>query len=214
MDFLPGLITVITLHAIAVMMPGPDFALILKIALQNGKKNALWASLGICLGLSVHITYSILGVAWISEKDNIIYYLVLALAGSYLIYLGGSGLYQQYKSKKDTTTIINKNSYNHTSCSVFTSFRQGWLTNALNPKAGLFFIALFSLVVNESTPLWVKSVYVLETMIVTLLWFAALSCLLTSARAQKACAKMQHQLLGISNTVLLIAGLLLLIQII
>ena len=212
MDFLPGFITVISLHAIAVMMPGPDFALILRIALQHGKKNAIWASLGVSLGLTVHIGYSIIGISWLSEADNFFYVTVVVIAAAYLIYLGGNGCYKQLQSSRPSSTIVVQHS-DYVRCRSFTSFSQGWLTNALNPKVSLFFIALFSIVIDGHTPALAKAIYVLEMMLVTFLWFAIISLLLTSAKAQRTVGQVQQQLLWVTNLVLLMVGLILLYSI-
>jgi threonine/homoserine/homoserine lactone efflux protein len=51
----------------------------------------------------------------------------------------------------------------------------GFLTNALNPKAALFFLALFSVVVSPLTPLGVRALYCVWMALATFMWFACVS---------------------------------------
>ncbi|RXI37507.1 lysine transporter LysE, partial [Malaciobacter mytili] len=49
-------------HILALMSPGPDFAIILKQSITYGRKKSIWTSFGISIGILVHVTYTILGV--------------------------------------------------------------------------------------------------------------------------------------------------------
>ena len=61
----------------------------------------------------------------------------------------------------------------------------GFLTNALNPKATLFFLALFTQVISPGTPLFVKALYGAEMSVATFLWFALVATLLTHKRVNR-----------------------------
>ena len=63
MELLQGLLLVTTIHLLAAASPGPDFVLVTQQTLSHGKRIGLLVSLGITLGLSVHIIYSAFGLA-------------------------------------------------------------------------------------------------------------------------------------------------------
>ena len=62
MDFVQGLLLITSIHILAAASPGPDFVLVSQQTLANGKKAGLMCSIGISLGLSIHIVYSAFGI--------------------------------------------------------------------------------------------------------------------------------------------------------
>ncbi len=168
-DFL----TISLIHLFAVVSPGPDFIIIVKQCNSSGRKFALFTSFGISLGILFHISYCILGISII--QDNIFFMnLVKVLGGLYLFYIGCSSFLKVNKinsskidEKVDQTNYLN-------------SFLLGFITNVFNPKATLFFISLFSLFINASTPLFVKIFYGFWMSLVTGIWFCLVSLFFTS----------------------------------
>jgi len=63
--------------------------------------------------------------------------------------------------------------------SVWLAFRRGFLTNALNPKATLFFMSLFTLVISVTTPTSVQIAYGVYMALATWVWFSMLSLVLS-----------------------------------
>ena len=63
------------------------------------------------------------------------------------------------------------------------SISSGFLTNALNPKAFIFFITVFTLVINEDTGIVIKSLLGIYMSMATFIWFTFISILLTNQKA-------------------------------
>ena len=82
----------------------------------------------------------------------------------------------------------------HNSQSAWVSFRIGLLTNLLNPKATVFFISLFSLVISPFTPVKVQVLYGLVMVILTTIWFALVATLLTKATMKMIYRRFGHWL--------------------
>ena len=61
-SYIPEFLTIATMHALAVISPGPDFAMVLRQSLRHGRATAIWTSVGIGCGLLIHITYNLLGL--------------------------------------------------------------------------------------------------------------------------------------------------------
>ena len=55
-------LTVVITHLLAVISPGPDFALISRQSIKYGRKTSIFTSLGIGFGILFHVTYCILGI--------------------------------------------------------------------------------------------------------------------------------------------------------
>jgi threonine/homoserine/homoserine lactone efflux protein len=80
---------------------------------------------------------------------------------------------------------MNKNTAAQPEKTAVKGFIEGFLCNALNPKATLFFLSVFSQFLSSGTQTWVGWVYGLEIVIAVALWFTLLSCLITNDRFKR-----------------------------
>ncbi len=157
-------------HLLAVASPGPDFALVLKNSLTQSKLAGLYTALGLGAGILVHVFYSLAGIGIIISQSILLFNVIKIAGALYLIWIGIQGL----RSQKATPESEEYNS-NHIKINKLKSFKKGFVTNLLNPKATLFFLSLFALVVDPATPLWVQIIYGVEMSIATVLWFSVLA---------------------------------------
>ena len=95
---------------------------------------------------------------------------------------------------------------NKNEISKFAAIRMGFLTNVLNPKATLFFLALFTQVIDPTTPLVVQALMGLEMAVVTFLWFAVVAVLLSHKRVQSKFAVIQHRVEQVFGVLLIALG--------
>ena len=169
-------LTVALLHLFAVVSPGPDFVLVSRQSFRYGRVVAVWTSAGIAIGILFHVSLSLTGLSLLLQKQpDLFWYLKLAAA----IYIGYLGL----------ASLISKNSINlqnnltDEGGRYLKSISTGFFTNALNPKAFIFFITVFTLVINEDTRVVIKSLLGLYMSLATFIWFTFLSILLTNRKA-------------------------------
>ncbi|WP_424689024.1 MAG: LysE family translocator [Halarcobacter ebronensis] len=158
---------------IALLAPGPDFAMVFKQSITYGRRASIFTSIGIGLGSSIHIIYCILGIGLIISKSIILFNIIKYLGAAYLIYLGISSLRSKGFKIDKNNTIDDKN------ISDFKSFMVGFLCNALNPKATLFFLSMFTVVISIDTPLFVQAIYGLFCVLLATLYFVITSLFLT-----------------------------------
>ncbi len=185
----------------ALLSPGPDFAFILKQSISYGKKASIYTSLGLGFGVMVHVVYSILGIGFIISKSVILFNIVKFLGAFYLIYIG----YKSLMSKG--FKLENQKLSNIHHISNIKSFILGFLCNALNPKAALFFVSLFTAVVDISTPLWVQSVYGLFLIFMSIAWFSILSLILGQNKVREFFNRFGKQFDKIMGIILISLGL-------
>jgi RhtB (resistance to homoserine/threonine) family protein len=174
MSFWPEFLLVASVHFVAVASPGPDFAIILRYAVRHGVKVALAASLGIGLGILVHVAYSLLGIGLLLKTTPWLFQLFSLLAAGYLGYIGLMALRSAPIDSTEEPDMAAT-----AQISLWQSFRTGLLTNGLNPKATLFFLALFAVIISPETPTSFKILYGLYMAVATAVWFSLLSFLLT-----------------------------------
>ena len=174
MDLAQGLLLITSVHLLAAASPGPDFVLVSQQTLCNGKRAGLLCSMGIALGLSVHILYSAFGLAALIANSASALWVIKLLGGSYLIYLGISGLRAKAtKQAAIATGIVAQDS-------AFKTIGLGFLCNALNPKAPIYFISLFTIVISQSSPTQYLFIYGLWMMVLQFMWFALVTLLLST----------------------------------
>ncbi len=171
-------LTVAVVHLLAVASPGPDFAIILRQSLTAGRKAAVWTSIGVGVGILVHVAYTLLGLGLIISQSIQVFSLIKLAGAGYLIYIG-------WQSLRAKSVVVAKGGEQTKTYTVSQSFRIGFLTNALNPKATLFFFSLFSVIIKPDTPQLVQLAYGIYMALATGVWFCGLSLVLTQPRVRK-----------------------------
>jgi len=175
MDFWQGFIIVTIVHLLAAASPGPDFALVTRLSLLHGRKAGIWASLGISLGLSIHILYSTAGLAAVVAHSADWMTIIKIAGGSYLIFLGIKGLRAKQR-QGDFKGVQHITSHG----SSLRHMTTGFLCNALNPKAPIYFLSLFTVVLSPDMPLPTLVIYGCWIMLLQMAWFTTLAFLLTN----------------------------------
>ena len=179
MQYLPLISTVAFLNLLAVISPGPDFAMTVRNSLCYSRRSGIFTSLGISLGLGVHLTYCAAGIGYLISSSTVLFSFIKLLGGGYLIYMGiGSIL------AKGSRIEMSEESAGP-DLSRFQAFKMGFLTNVLNPKVTLFFLSLFTLVISNSTPRIIILTISLIIILTALVWFIVVSVFFTHPKIQK-----------------------------
>lgn len=196
------LLTIAGIHLLALLSPGPDFVMISRNSLVYSRKTGVWSSVGLGLGILVHVTYSLVGIGVIISRSIVLFSMVKYVGAAYLLYIG-------YKSLR--AQAANSNSLSHDrsvrDLKPLQAVRMGFLTNALNPKATLFFLALFTQVINPHTSIAVQALYGIEMSLMTMVYFSCVALLLSHARVQNRFARVQHILERVFGAVLIALGI-------
>ncbi len=203
-NYWPEFLTVALVHLLAVASPGPDFAIMLRQALCQSRHNALLTALGIGAGILVHVCYSLLGIGLLIQQSVVLFSALKVMGALYLTWIAVQCL-------KARAGGIYVKTEPHIAQSGFAALRLGFLTNALNPKATLFFVSLFSVVINPGTPIALQAGYGVYMAVATGIWFAMVAVFFTLPQVRKGFNRFGHwldRLMG--GVLLLLAGQLLL----
>lgn len=171
-------------HLLAVASPGPDFAIVLKQSLSHGRRTAIWTSLGVGTAILLHVTYSLLGLGLLIRGSELWFNVVKYAGAGYIAWIGVQAL----RAKPRTEASVRGDAALLAAPDVPDergAFATGFLTNALNPKATLFFISLFALIVSPDTPKLIRAGYGLWMAVATAAWFCLVSVLFTQGRVRR-----------------------------
>lgn len=164
------LLAVLTITVLAVISPGPDFAMVSRNSLLRSRRAGLLTALGIGLGVWVHVAYTLLGVGLVIQQSLRLYAALKIVGALYLIYLG-------WKMLRAPAADASATGPDTAELSDLAALRTGLLTNALNPKCTVFIVSLFLQVVQPSTPLAARIGYGAFVSATHVLWFGLVALL-------------------------------------
>ena len=187
-------------HLFAVMSPGPDTAIIIREVSLNKRRGGIFCALGIGVGILIHCYLAIFGISTLLLSNNIAGDLISMFGSFYLIFLGISSFKSESKKFKKSQFMSN-------------SFINGFITNIFNIKAFVFFISLFSIILNEDISSIGKIFIPLYFAMATSIWFSFLTIVLTHENIQKRWEPVQEIINKIAGSILITLGCLILINI-
>lgn len=193
LDF--GLIAAFGLiHLVALVSPGPDFVVACRNSLLYSRTIGIYTAVGFGLGICVHISYAVFGLSWLIANNELIFTVIQYLGAFYLMLIGIQSL-RSFQSQigQEPATASSR-------ISPFRAVRIGFITNVLNPKATLFFLSLFSTMLNPTVGELTLVVIALLLVVTTILWFSLVALLISHPRftsSLKRYEKTIHQFFGV-----------------
>ncbi|KTF07214.1 lysine exporter protein LysE/YggA [marine sediment metagenome] len=228
MEFWHGFLLITSVHLLAAASPGPDFVLVSQQTLAKGRRTGLICSLGITLGLSVHIIYSVLGLATVIAHSQPLLTAIKWLGGGYLIYLGWQGIQAKPKKPVELTALVTQenapidhlqakqDASTHTKStnteSTVATLRRGFFCNVFNPKAPVYFVAIFTLVLSPDIPLWQLAIYGVWMMVLQMAWFSTVVMLLSVPAIHRRFQRFEHWIDRVLGSALIVLGLNLILR--
>ena len=157
-------------HLIALTSPGPDTAIVIRQVTLYGRKSGIMASLGIGFGISLHCFLAISGISLFVLSNDQYKFIISLFGGSYLIYLSLMML-----KTSDDSSFNSSESYKPVN-----SFFTGFITNIFNIKAFIFFVSLFTILIDSIEGIYFY-LYPIYFSITSCLWFVLVSIFLSSS---------------------------------
>jgi len=123
------------------LTPGADTMYILTRSITQGRRAGIYSVLGIGTGALIHTMFAAFGLSIVLAKSAFAFNMIKYLGVAYLVYLGikmiieRNNLFDNKTQKIETTDL-------------FKIYRQGLLTNVLNPKVALFFLSFLPQFIN------------------------------------------------------------------
>lgn len=195
-------LTIAVIHLLAVSSPGPDFAFITKQSLAGSRRNAVLGSVGLGLGILMHCVYCIMGLGVIIAQSVIVFNVLKYISAGYLIYIGWKSLTHKSAMEQTNEGAVTRSH----DLPATKAIAMGFVCNALNPKATMFFLAVFTQVIEPSTPIVTQGLYALYMGFATFVWFSFLSSVFTLKPVRKAFARFQSAIERTMGAVLMALG--------
>lgn len=180
-------LTVALIHLLAVASPGPDFAIVVRESVAHGRRAGTWTAQGVGTGIFVHVAYSLLGIGLIVSQSIMLFNALKWAAAAYLLYIGIKAL-----RARPADPVAAEAALMAGDRSSRGAFVTGFVTNGLNPKATLFFLSLFTVVIDPHTPLAIQAGYGVYLAFATALWFSLVALLFSQRRVRAGFARMGH----------------------
>ena len=187
MDFWHGFWIITGVHFLACMSLGPDFVLVSQQSLGRGRAAGLLTALGIALGFGVHIVYSVFGLVTLVAQSAPLLTAVKIIGGLYLVYIGYKGIRAkagggvlEIRAEKAAREPVGKTVW------------RGVLCNVLNPKAVVYMLSLFTVVLSPATPMWQMAVYGAWMTLMIFIWFALVALMLSVPAVSRRFSRFGH----------------------
>lgn len=130
----------LVLSWVLIITPGPDLIYVMTQGISSGKRAAFISAIGVTLGILVHTVFAALGLSIILKTSAVAFTIVKFIGAGYLIYLG-------IKSIMDKSDLKVKSADKSSNRKIF---YQGLISNTLNPKVALFFMAFLPQFIKTS----------------------------------------------------------------
>ncbi len=127
-----NLLLFVTASLALIVVPGPDMIYVLTRGVSQGRPAGLVSAVGVCCGVLVHTAFAAVGISAILAQSAVAFSVVKYAGAAYLVYLGvrtilgREGFAAPERAERARLSVV---------------FRQGVLSNLLNPKVALFFLA-------------------------------------------------------------------------
>ncbi len=180
--------TLRAVFALAAITPGPDFAMVVRQSVVHGRRAGVVTSLGVGSAMLFHASYTLAGIGLLVAHSILAFNVLKWLGAAYLVYVGIKTFRAPAMSMDLDAPAQPLAAGTSESMSDARSFGLGFLTNALNPKAVLFFLSLFGTLVSADTPVALQVGYALSMSALLMGWFTLVSFFFTgrTVRAQLA----------------------------
>jgi RhtB (resistance to homoserine/threonine) family protein len=187
--------------AVIVVLPGPDMALVLQNGLRHGRRAAVETAVGINAGLLVWAVAAALGIAAILRASAPAFTLLKLAGAAYLVWLGVRALREAWRGTADPSTA------RLTPRGKASPFRQGLLSNLLNPKIAVVYTTLIPQFVDATQPAVAQTLLLAAIFIAMgLVWLTSYALLVAKVGALLKRSAVRRALNAVTGTVLTVLG--------
>lgn len=192
---------------VAAMSPGPDFFIVTRSSALSGRRAGMACAAGIAGGVFLWSVVSALGVAGLLAASALAFTIVKLVGAGYLMLLGVRALLAARRGGYETTADLPAGGP-----SALAAFRQGLLTNLLNPKVAVFFLALLPQFVPAAPTVTDTISLGAIAAAVSLIWFSVLANVVDALRGLLAKSSVRRTLDTVMGTLLVAFGVRIALQ--
>ncbi len=188
------------MHLIALTSPGPDTAIVIRQVSLYGRNEGFKTAVGIGIGIYLHCLLAINGISLIITSNELYKFIISIIGSVYIMYLGINMLISKSENINNDSKSTPKN-----------SMLIGLITNVFNVKAFLFFVSLFSFLIEDMTDIYFY-IFPIYFALTSSLWFIFLSYIFTVSKNKAFNMYSNKYLSSIMSLVLCFIALFILIR--
>ena len=188
------------MHLIALTSPGPDTAIVIRQVSLYGRNEGFKTAVGIGIGIYLHCLLAINGISLIITSNELYKFIISIIGSVYIMYLGINMLISKSENINNDSKSTPKN-----------SILIGLITNVFNVKAFLFFVSLFSFLIEDMIDIYFY-IFPIYFALTSSLWFIFLSYIFTVSKNKAFNMYSNKYLSSIMSLVLCFIALFILIR--
>lgn len=199
-------ITCIIAVTLLTLTPGLDTMLVIRNSARGGWYDGAVSSLGICSGLFVHATVSALGISILLLQTAWAFNSVKYAGAAYLVWLGLCSWKNVFSNKN---ILLSEKIYSRQDTFLFVrSFREGFLSNVLNPKTVIFYMAFLPQFIDPQQSALIQSFIVASLhFCVAMVYQCTLATMVDKAQTWLGQPKVRRVFDSLTGSILLFIGL-------
>ncbi|VAV89959.1 Threonine efflux protein [hydrothermal vent metagenome] len=191
-------LTFVFVATLLVMSPGPNGVLIAKTVPTSGRAAGFANVVGFVTGFYLHGALSILGISIILVQSATAFTIVKYIGAAYLFWIGIKALLAAFKGVENRAQVIPAKKQR----TLLNAYIEGFLTNALNPKVSMFYLAAFPQFINiGETPAASAFLLVFLHSMINAIWFSAMVLLFSRLTRITRSGSFQRWLKGVTGVI-------------
>ena len=191
------IIAIVMITVLAVISPGADFALVSRNSYLYGRQSGLYTAYGIACAVWIHIGYSVFGLSVLKHYLPNLLSVIQYVGALYLIYIGYKTFIQLPVVEQSAVSFVQRKQ----------AFRQGFLTNSLNPKTTLFVMSIFAQLLSKQNQMLSLIGYGVFISASHLIWFMLVACFCSTPAIRNQILQQQKMINRLIGAILSCLGL-------
>jgi RhtB (resistance to homoserine/threonine) family protein len=167
--FLEDWMTVFVVSTLGMISSGPNFAITIKNSLLHSRLAGMWTAVGVAVGNLVHVVFSLAGIAVIVSQSILLFNTLKWFGVAYLAYLGLRSLLAR---REEVEELMQSGEHDAREMGSSRALWVSFWVSLLNPKVTLFYLVLFTQVVEPETPRLFRIIYGLTAVVLSFMWYA------------------------------------------
>ncbi len=190
------------------LTPGLDTILVIHNTTRGGVKDGFFSSLGTCTGYFVHATFSAVGISVILLQSAFAFGMLKLIGAGYLIWLGAVTL--RSVARGDDSQVAVDILPGFCDFSLFRSLREGFLSNVLNPKIIVFYMAFLPHFIDPERSAITQAFFLAGIhFVIAMIWQTFVATIVDRAKVILMKKRAKRTMDGITGSLMVVFGLLL-----
>jgi threonine/homoserine/homoserine lactone efflux protein len=164
----------LTFAVVVVLIPGPDFAVVVGNTMSGGRRRGMWCAVGVASSNAVQGTAAILGLGALVLRAQPVFQIVKWMGAAYLLYLGLRLLRAAWRGRYEVPSATGDDTRR--------GWRQGFLSNITNPKVLVFYVAVLPQFLAPGAGTMALALFALSHASLSLLYLLTLTAVMYRAR--------------------------------